>query len=233
MSYFITKEYVLQRSEPGFSANKIGLLSPGTIVYDLGEVIEANGLPYRKVFAYGQDGVWRIGYCAERTLAITLLESFVPHVKLGSPYKEPVHVTQLFGENPDMYRWLKMAGHNGIDLATVPNAPIYAVAPGHVLTGRDDGYGNYVRVEGATLVTVYAHLSSLAVSTSEFVSPGRLIGFQGSTGNTKGSHLHLDIRMKNGSDTNNGYLGRVDPLPYLDWGNFIFPPYCAVLNEHR
>ena len=54
--------------------------------------------------------------------------------------------------------------------------------------------------------TVYAHMSSLAVSAGQYVNQGDVIGYVGSTGNSTGPHLHFEVRI-NGST--------VDPMQFF------------------
>ena len=61
-----------------------------------------------------------------------------------------------------------------------------------------DGFGNYVIIShGNGVTTVYAHCSSLLVTAGQSVSQGEVIAKVGSTGNSTGNHLHLEVR-KNG-----------------------------------
>ena len=67
-------------------------------------------------------------------------------------------------------------------------------------------YGNYVVIShGDGTTSLYAHMSSRAVSVGGVVNQGDVIGYVGSTGNSTGNHLHLEIRV-NGT--------RVDPEQY-------------------
>ena len=58
------------------------------------------------------------------------------------------------------------------------------------------GYGNCVKIShGNGVVTVYAHCSALYVTEGQTVSAGEVISAVGSTGNSTGPHLHLEIRV--------------------------------------
>ncbi|UQT46724.1 M23 family metallopeptidase [Flavonifractor plautii] len=56
-------------------------------------------------------------------------------------------------------------------------------------------YGNYVVIDhGNGNSTLYAHMSSRAVSEGQMVSQGQTIGYVGTTGSSTGNHLHLEVR---------------------------------------
>jgi len=104
------------------------------------------------------------------------------------------------------YGWRVLDGrddfHYGIDLAAYVNTHIYAANAGTVaISGWHDSYGNYVVVNhGGGLSTLYAHMNERKVSAGEKVSKGQLIGLVGTTGYSKGYHLHFEVRI-NGKHT--------------------------------
>lgn len=87
--------------------------------------------------------------------------------------------------------------HHGVDLAGTWRAKLRPSASGVVtFAGRDGGFGKVVRVEHAHgIETVYAHLSSVLVSTGSFVTPQDVLGTMGNTGHSDGMHLHYEIRI--------------------------------------
>jgi murein DD-endopeptidase MepM/ murein hydrolase activator NlpD len=105
--------------------------------------------------------------------------------------------------------------HTGIDIAAPAGTPLHAAADGVVLiaaasvdaAGRLVGYGNYVVVgHAAGFLTLYGHMSGVAVHSGDRVRQGEVIGFEGSTGNSTGPHVHFEIRQ-------DGTL--LDPAPLL------------------
>ena len=96
--------------------------------------------------------------------------------------------------------------HTGIDVAASTGVPIYAARGGQVImseygAGANWSYGNFVVIDhGDGTTTLYAHMSSRAVSEGELVTQGQTIGAVGDTGNTSGPHLHYEVR-RNGQRT--------------------------------
>jgi murein DD-endopeptidase MepM/ murein hydrolase activator NlpD len=87
--------------------------------------------------------------------------------------------------------------HAGRDYAANCGTPIYAAAPGRVISaGWGGGYGNRVMIDhgivrGVDLVTTYNHMSRIAVSGGH-VSRGQIVGYVGTTGESTGCHLHFE-----------------------------------------
>ena len=86
--------------------------------------------------------------------------------------------------------------HAGIDLAAPTGTPIVATAAG-VVASADwyGGYGLCVTVDHQNgYVTLYGHMSQIAVSAGQQVQPGQPLGRVGSTGSSTGPHLHYELR---------------------------------------
>ena len=99
--------------------------------------------------------------------------------------------------------------HAGTDFAAPGGTPIYAAASGYVQVAgwSSGGYGNYVIIyhgkmsDGNQYSTLYGHMRSVATSAGKYVQQGEVIGYVGSTGNSTGNHLHLEV-WKGGSKAN-------------------------------
>jgi murein DD-endopeptidase MepM/ murein hydrolase activator NlpD len=87
--------------------------------------------------------------------------------------------------------------HSGLDIATVYGTPVAAADNGVAYDFPSSyGYGNHVIVvHGNGWVSIYGHLSRFAVGSGDAVGAGRVIGYEGSTGNSTGPHLHFEIRF--------------------------------------
>ena len=89
-------------------------------------------------------------------------------------------------------REIDQQDHLGLDLAQVKQAPIPAANDGVVVLARFLGiYGNAVVIDhGYGLMTIYGHLSSIAVTEGQNVAREEIIGRTGETGLAGGDHLH-------------------------------------------
>lgn len=99
--------------------------------------------------------------------------------------------------------------HEGLDMSAPGGTRVGAVAAGTVIrVGWRGGYGRAVEIShGGGVTSMYAHLSSIAVSKGQRVVTGQRVGGVGSTGASTGNHLHLGL-YRWGAD--------FDPTPYLE-----------------
>ena len=98
---------------------------------------------------------------------------------------------------------IRKSTHTGLDISAVQGTDIKVVADGTVMSAKYSGaYGNLVKVNhGNGVETWYAHTSKMLVKAGEVVKAGDVIAKVGSTGNSTGPHLHLEIRV-NGKHVN-------------------------------
>ena len=114
-------------------------------------------------------------------------------------------ITSQFGHRVDPITG-EVSSHTGTDIACAEGTPILAAANGTVTVanGLDSwggSYGYYIQIDhGGGLETLYAHCSSICVTTDQQVQAGQVIGYVGHTGRATGSHLHLEVHV-NGSRT--------------------------------
>jgi murein DD-endopeptidase MepM/ murein hydrolase activator NlpD len=101
-------------------------------------------------------------------------------------------------------------GHPGCDIANPNMPPVYAVADGVVIDVYRFtvyGYGNAVVIShGNGLTSLYAHLNEIYAVKGQAIAQGQALGQMGNTGNSTGTHLHIEIKQ-NGIAQN--------PLAYL------------------
>lgn len=97
----------------------------------------------------------------------------------------------------------RSTAHTGLDIATSSGTGIRPISSGTVTFASYKGtYGNLIIIDhGNGVQSYYAHCSAIYVSVGESVSTDTVIGAVGSTGNSTGPHLHLEIRI-NGTPVN-------------------------------
>ena len=109
-------------------------------------------------------------------------------------------ITSQFGHRVDPITG-EVSSHTGTDIACAEGTPILAAADGivTVANGLDSwggSYGYYIQIDhGGGMETLYAHCSSICVTTGQQVQSGEVIGYVGHTGRATGSHLHLEMRV--------------------------------------
>lgn len=174
---------------------------------------------------YDDDGDPYDWYVLQTTLTVRPLSAVAQsHLSPGEQtdrygvYMQTYGNRQAFG-NPFDFSWLgnvssgygwrvhpisgEKSLHRGIDLAVAQGTPILAVQDGRVVSAGDAGsYGLCVVIEDDKgYQSRYSHCSSLNVSAGQEVKRGDVIAAVGSTGNSTGPHLHLEV-MLNGEYLN-------------------------------
>jgi cell wall-associated NlpC family hydrolase len=146
--------------------------------------------------------------------------------ELFSAYNETKGNLQMFG-SPFAFNWYNSVSsyygyrihaatgekqlHNGLDIGAPEGTEVLAGMDGMVTeSGYNSSYGNYVVIKDSGGYELrYAQLKSRSVSAGDTVSKGAVIGLSGNTGDTAGSHLHLEL-LKDGE--------RMNPVFYLETG---------------
>ena len=122
----------------------------------------------------------------------------IPTGTLQWPLPVAGTITSQFGHRVDPITG-EVSSHTGTDIACAEGTPILAAADGTVTVanGLDSwggSYGYYIQIDhGGGLQTLYAHCSSICVTTGQQVQAGEVIGYVGHTGRVTGNHLHLEV----------------------------------------
>lgn len=126
-----------------------------------------------------------------------------------STYASPIEGKKVITSR---YGWRRGRPHKGIDIDLVTGDHVRSMFDGVVRFARySSGHGRTVIVRHFNgLETAYAHLSKYAVKVNDTVKSGQIIGTGGTSGNARGSHLHLIASYK---------------------GNYINPEYLFDFSE--
>jgi len=173
-------------------------------------------------------------YVLQTTLTVTPLSTVISNslppgeqTDRYNVYQQTLGNRQAYG-NPFDFPWLGYVSsgygwrvhpisgeknlHRGVDIAVAQGMPIRAIHDGRVVSAGDAGsYGLCVVIaDEKGYQSRYAHCSSLSVSAGQEVKRGDMIAAVGSTGNSTGPHLHLEIML------NGEYL---NPYYFVDTGD--------------
>lgn len=142
-------------------------------------------------------------------------------MKMNLPYKSgKVTLTSHFG-------WRTLNGqrdyHKGVDLSGTDKTLVApcdgVIGSSTIITDKSNltwQWGNYIRIDTADGLKIFmCHMASRKVKVGQKVKAGDVVGIEGNTGYSFGSHCHFEVR-KNGES--------VDPTPYLgipnEWGQY-------------
>ncbi len=124
------------------------------------------------------------------------------------------YISSRYGKRRDPIN-KKWAAHYGLDMGSALNTPVYATAPGVVVTaGWKGNFGKVVEIDhGAGIRTRYAHLNKILVKKGQKVNFRKKIALVGNTGRSTGAHLHYEIHF-NGRTRN--------PAKFIKAGRYVF-----------
>lgn len=125
----------------------------------------------------------------------TSLKTSKSKANIGISLIRPISgvITSRFGSSSSM----RQSSHTGLDIASSTGTPIKAAASGTVtFSGVKGSYGKLLVINhGNGVQTYYGHCSELYISSGTTVTQGQTIAAVGSTGNSSGPHLHLEVRI--------------------------------------
>jgi len=125
------------------------------------------------------------------------------------PVNGKFNVTAVFGQKGSLWK----NGHKGIDIVS-DDKTIYSICDGEVTVVSFDngGWGRYVSIkpdgfERIRIILCHLKEGSVKVKKGDRVSRTTKIGTMGSTGNSTGVHLHIEMRVDNTAVDLSSYLG--------------------------
>jgi murein DD-endopeptidase MepM/ murein hydrolase activator NlpD len=95
--------------------------------------------------------------------------------------------------------------HKGVDMFAARGTPVYAVQAGTARPSTNSLGGVTVHLRADSGFSYYyAHLDGVAISGSQRVDQGQVVGYNGNSGNARGTspHLHFEIRPGGGGPVN-------------------------------
>lgn len=139
------------------------------------------------------------------------------------PYKGSFRITSGYGYRIDPLTGESGTWHGGLDLVG-EDKYVISVSSGMVIrsrivldeSDRTSEWGSYIAVQADSgEVIYYCHLAERLVESGERISAGQIIGIEGSTGKSTGSHLHFEVR-RDGNQVNAAeYLGIPNTAGYV------------------
>lgn len=128
------------------------------------------------------------------------------------PLPGSTYITSRFGMRIHPITGVQKS-HTGMDISAASGTPIVAADGGTVtMAAWNGGYGNCIMIDhGNGYITLYGHMSSLAVAQGQAVSQGQTIAYVGSTGLSTGPHLHFEVWQGG---------GRIDPEMFFSGLSF-------------
>jgi murein DD-endopeptidase MepM/ murein hydrolase activator NlpD len=138
----------------------------------------------------------RVSRALESGLSLSFAGDWTQLADAPSIWPIEGRVTSSFGEREDPFNG-EGTFHSGVDIGASYGAPVRATADGEVsAASMGAGYGREVVLDhGHDVMTVYGHLSAVAVLPGQHVIRGQVIGYVGQSGRSTGPHLHYEVRV--------------------------------------
>jgi murein DD-endopeptidase MepM/ murein hydrolase activator NlpD len=192
-------------ASPDVAAAYLGALATQIDVGEIGSgdgfdlVLGANHqLLYAGLQRVGQSALQLVKWSANgRSEWIDAANADRPSAPVESGMMLPVdgHITSYFGNRyHPILHFTRF--HAGLDIGAAWGSPIVAAGDGRIVAaGWAGGYGREVQIaHGDELLSLYGHMSSIAVEPGTFVHQGQVIGYVGSSGLSTGPHVHFEVR---------------------------------------
>jgi murein DD-endopeptidase MepM/ murein hydrolase activator NlpD len=168
-----------------------------------------------------------------RKLTVDPRSPGIPLTQAGSGLATGKLIKPFAGDGPIVGSWGEDRGdhlHKGVDFAIPMRTPIRASDGGIAYPMEDAAYGHFIVIDHQNgTLTLYAHLDQQNIASGQRVSKGDIIGLSGSSGRSKGPHVHFEVIK--GATPGNVYSGSdVNPLDYLGRQAAVPAQYYVARN---
>ena len=133
----------------------------------------------------------------ETTKELSQSEQDIINVKNTTTFIKPIEgiISSKYGQR-DTATGRVPKNHTGTDIAANLGTKIKSATDGEVVLASEEGdYGKHLKIQIGEVSIIYAHCNILYVKQGDKVTQGQEIAEVGSTGNSTGPHLHLEIRL--------------------------------------
>jgi murein DD-endopeptidase MepM/ murein hydrolase activator NlpD len=134
----------------------------------------------------------------EQKMLNSIYAGFTKDPLFNQKFDTPLNskITSYYGTRR-VFNGHKKTQHLGTDYRARVGVKIKSVNRGKVVFAGNLFYtGNVVIVDhGASVFTVYGHLSKILAQQGELVSKGSVLGLSGKTGRVSGPHLHWGVKV--------------------------------------
>ncbi len=173
-------------------ADGLNLKTSVTVVYKKYDEQRLTIKNKRKVNPYKNDYVRIASESKRKKKAKKQFSQIIPHADFIWPVNG--RISSIFGLRR-FFNDQERRPHSGLDIAAAEGTPIKAAASGTVIDAGDFFFsGNMIYLDhGQGIISLYAHLSEIAVKPGEVINQGDIIGKVGQTGRVTGPHLHFAV----------------------------------------
>lgn len=169
-----------------------------------------------------------------------------------APNGSEIYISQLYGQNPQVYQQFGMTGHDGtFDIAAPKGTPVKAAHDGYIVEAmsKDTGYGLRIQIwyeDGDyNWLNIYGHFDKINFPEVVYnlnerkypVKEGDVIGYVDSTGFSTGHHLHFGVRQLNKQNQilnyNNGTFGWINAIGYMKDPSVMETKPVKIYKDNR
>ena len=171
---------------------------------DLQDIAEANNITNarqietgQKIFIPGAEKVIKVKPYVPKGFGVRDKRQETEETEDKTAFEDGRFIWPVKGEVISGFGIRECKKHDGIDISAAEGIDILASDDGEVIYSGNElrGYGNLIIIQHKdNFVTVYAHNKENIANVGQSVKRGELIAKVGNSGNSKGYHLHFEVR---------------------------------------